>query len=311
MSNEYAIEVKNLKKSYKQRQVLDGVDFKVPTGSIFALLGSNGAGKTTTVKILSTLLKADDGEVKICGYNVPSQAKKVREVISLTGQYAAVDASLTGRENLQMIGRLFHVKNMNSKLEDLLSQFELTHAADRRSSTYSGGMRRKLDIAMSLLSSPKVLFLDEPTTGLDPQNRIVMWKMISELRNKGVTIFLTTQYLEEAEILADYVTILDGGKITASGTVEDLKKLLPSGSIEVSFDAINYERAKEVLKEWKLTTNDEIKTINVMTDGSVNQLTELLIHLKKADVQSISLSQKQPTLEDVFLTQIGMKQGGV
>jgi ABC-2 type transport system ATP-binding protein len=227
-----AIQVKGLKKSYKQLHVLKDVDFEVEKGSIFALLGSNGAGKTTIIKILTTLLKQDSGIATVNGFDVSSKPDRVRQSISLTGQFAAVDEILTGRENLVMIARLRHLENPRQVTDDLLKRFGLTDAADRRVSTYSGGMRRRLDLAMSLAGKPQLIFLDEPTTGLDPEARIEAWKIVKELADGGTTVFLTTQYLDEAEQLADRIAILHEGRIIASGTLAELKKLLPPAKVE-------------------------------------------------------------------------------
>ncbi|WP_201007723.1 ABC transporter ATP-binding protein [Paenibacillus glycanilyticus] len=227
-----SIQVKGLRKSYKQLEVLKGVDFEVEQGSIFALLGSNGAGKTTVVKILTTLLAPDGGTAAINGFDVSSQQDEVRQAISLTGQFAAVDEILTGRENLIMIAKLRYLKNPRQVAEDMLKRFGLTEAADRRASTYSGGMRRRLDIALSLVGKPKIIFLDEPTTGLDPEARIEVWKVVKELADGGTTVLLTTQYLEEAEQLADRIAILHEGRIIANGTLSDLKKLYPATKVE-------------------------------------------------------------------------------
>lgn len=227
-----SIQVKGLQKSYKQHQVLKGVDFEVEKGSVFALLGSNGAGKTTVVKILTTLLKQDSGTAIVNGFDVTSKPDNVRQAISLTGQFAAVDEILTGRENLIMIAKLRYLKNPRQVADDLLKRFGLTDAADRRASTYSGGMRRRLDIALSLVGKPQIIFLDEPTTGLDPEARIEVWKIVKELADGGTTVFLTTQYLDEAEQLADRIAILHKGRIIANGTLEELKKLFPSVKVE-------------------------------------------------------------------------------
>ena len=229
---EKAIQVNGLQKSYKNLRVLNGVDFEVKKGSIFALLGSNGAGKTTIVKILTTLLKQDSGTAAINGFDVSAKPDSVRQSISLTGQFAAVDEILTGRENLIMIARLRHLQDTRRVADDLLKRFSLTDAADRSVSTYSGGMRRRLDIAMSLVGKPQVIFLDEPTTGLDPEGRLEVWKIVKELANNGTTVFLTTQYLEEAEQLADRIAILHEGKIIANGTLADLKRLFPTAKVE-------------------------------------------------------------------------------
>jgi len=227
-----AIQVKGLQKSYKQLQVLKGVDFEVEKGTIFALLGSNGAGKTTIIKILTTLLKQDGGTAAVNGFDVASKPDSVRQSISLTGQFAAVDEILTGRENLIMIAKLRHLKNAPQVADDLLKRFGLTDAADRRVATYSGGMRRRLDIAMSVVGKSQLIFLDEPTTGLDPEARIEVWKIVKELAANGTTIFLTTQYLDEAEQLADQIAILHEGKIIAGGTLAELKKLFPPAKVE-------------------------------------------------------------------------------
>ena len=230
--NEIAISVQGLKKSFKNMPVLTGVDFQVKRGSIFALLGSNGAGKTTIVKILTTLLKQDGGTATVNGFDVASKPDNVRQSISLTGQFAAVDEILTGRENLIMISKLRHLNNPRQVADELLKRFGLAEAADRRVSTYSGGMRRRLDIAMSLVGRPQLIFLDEPTTGLDPEARIEVWKVVKELVDSGTTVFLTTQYLEEAEQLADRIAILHEGRIIADGTLEELKKLFPPAKVE-------------------------------------------------------------------------------
>jgi ABC-2 type transport system ATP-binding protein len=227
-----AIQVHGLRKSYKETQVLKGVDFDVARGSIFALLGSNGAGKTTIVRILSTLLKPDGGTARVNGFDVLSQPNRVREAISLTGQFAAVDEILTGRENLIMIAKLRRVKSAGKVADDLLTRFGLADAAKRRVATYSGGMRRRLDIAMSLIGASPILFLDEPTTGLDPEGRLEVWQVIQNLADSGVTVFLTTQYLDEAEKLADRIAILHEGVIIVSGTLEELRKLLPPAKVE-------------------------------------------------------------------------------
>jgi ABC-2 type transport system ATP-binding protein len=227
-----AIQVKGLQKSYKQVHVLKGVDFEVEKGSIFALLGANGTGKTTIVKILTTLLAQDGGTAVVNGFDVASKPDGVRQSISLTGQFAAVDEILTGRENLVMIARLRHLKNPRQVADDLLNRFGLTDAADRRVSTYSGGMRRRIDIAMSLVGKTQVIFLDEPTTGLDPEARLEVWKIVKELAGSGATVFLTTQYLDEAEQLADRIAILHNAKIIANGTLADLKKLFPPAKVE-------------------------------------------------------------------------------
>ena len=231
MTTQTAIRVRNVEKSFKDQHVLHGVSFDVPAGSIFALLGSNGAGKTTLVRILSTLLKADGGTAAVHGFDVAVQPREVRDAISLTGQFAAVDEVLTGRENLVLVAKLRHLSDPAAIADDLLQRFSLTDAGNRRAATYSGGMRRRLDLAMSLIGTPPVIFLDEPTTGLDPQARIEVWQTIRELARAGTTVLLTTQYLDEAEQLADCIAILHDGTIIQSGTLAELKQLLPPAEV--------------------------------------------------------------------------------
>ena len=232
MSTDSAISVQGLEKSYRDLHVLRGVDFDVARGSIFALLGSNGAGKTTVVRILSTLLKADAGTATVHGFDVARQPANVRESFSLTGQFAAVDEILSGRENLMLVAQLRHLKNPGKIADDLLARFQLTEAANRKVSTYSGGMRRRLDIAMSLIGNPPVIFLDEPTTGLDPEARLEVWGAVKELAGLGTTVLLTTQYLDEAEQLADRIAILHQGRIIVNGTLAELKQMLPPAKVE-------------------------------------------------------------------------------
>jgi ABC-2 type transport system ATP-binding protein len=229
---EPAIHVRGIKKSFKDLHVLRGVDFEVRAGSIFALLGSNGAGKTTLVRILSTLLKPDAGTATVRGFDVAANPAEVRESISLTGQFAAVDEVLTGRENLMLVAKLRHLKSPAAIADDLLTRFSLTEAGDRKTSTYSGGMRRRLDIAMSLIGNPPIIFLDEPTTGLDPQGRTEVWQTVKQLAGQGTTVLLTTQYLDEAEQLADRIAILHKGTIIQDGTLTELKQLIPATKVE-------------------------------------------------------------------------------
>ena len=274
---ENIIEVSHLKKSFKDHHVLKDVNFSVKKGSIFALLGSNGAGKTTIIKILSTLTKANSGSVSICGFDVDKEANMVRDCISLTGQFVAVDEVLSGKENLKLIGELKRIKNVNKKVDEWLVISNLIEAANQKVSTYSGGMKRRLDIAMSLMGNPSIVFLDEPTTGLDPQNRIAMWKFVEDLAAKGTTIVLTTQYLEEAEQLADDIAILHNGKIIARGTPQYLKEIVPTNGAKLSF-----ESEKEAEKALKL--------------------------LQKSDINVESFEQNMPTLEAVFLSLIDDKK---
>lgn len=300
----YAIDVQDIKKSYGKLKVLDGVTFKVSRGTIFALLGPNGAGKTTTVRILSTLLKADGGSATIEGFEVGEQADAVRSIIGLTGQYAAVDEYLSGRENLRMMGRLYHLSKENAmqRAEELLEQFDLVEASDRPSKTYSGGMRRRLDLASSLIASPPIVFLDEPTTGLDPRSRLAMWDIIKKLAEKGSTILLTTQYLEEADQLADRIVVIDGGKVIAEGTADELKEKVGKERIEFSFaDPIDLQKASAALEGHALQINEKRRTISISNDGGVSKLKELLVILEKADVTVDGLSLHKPTLDDVFM----------
>lgn len=309
ISKNISIDVKGLKKSYKKVSVLNNVHFEVETGTIFSLLGSNGAGKTTTIKILSTLIKPDSGIISVCGYNVRKEPHKIHEVISLTGQFSAVDETLTGLENLILIGKLTHLPNVKERANELLTYFDLVSASNRLVSTYSGGMRRKLDIAMSLVNSPSVLFLDEPTTGLDPQSRHNMWEIIKDLKNTGTTIFLTTQYLEEAEQLADNIAILDKGSIIVEGTLEELKKLLPQEIVEFKFPSKqDYEKALSLLKEYRVTSDQEKNQLTVYTLEAINVLTKLFQLFTTHNINIKDVSRKSPSLEDVFLTLIGEKE---
>ena len=276
-----AIQVRGLRKSYKELQVLTGVDLEVKRGSIFALLGSNGAGKTTTINILTTLIKADGGTATVAGYDVAARPDKVRNEISLTGQFAAVDDRLTGRENLLLIGDLRHVADSARTAADLLRRFGLEEAADRGVSTFSGGMRRRLDIAMSLIGSPAVIFLDEPTTGFDPEARNEMWRTIRALAAGGTTVFLTTQYLDEADELADDIAVLHQGRIVASGTAGELKKLVPGGLIELTFhDEETRDAAAQAAWQSYAHTEGEGATLTITTDGSVAEVAGIFVGLR-------------------------------
>lgn len=304
--NDIAISVRELKKSYKNVSVLDDVSFQVNKGSVFALLGANGAGKTTTIRILSTLIQPDSGQVSVCGFDVSRQSASVREAISLTGQIVAVDDILTGRENLNQIAKLRHLPDRKNRIEILLEQFDLTDAANRRVATWSGGMRRRLDIALSLLGAPQLLFLDEPTSGLDPQARILVWNLIKDLTDTGLTVFLTTQYLEEAEHLADQIAILHHGSIVVQGTAAELKKQIPGGHIELSFeDKQGLLAAKELLHDFLVRDDKTNQTMSVATDGSVGQLIEIMKILERANIALTEFAQRLPTLDDVFLSIVG------
>lgn len=293
-----AIEVVDLEKSFSNHKVLDKISFQVPSGSIFALLGTNGSGKTTTVKMMTTLLKPDHGSVKIDNLDISQQALAVQKKFSLTGQFAAVDEVLTGRENLVLIAKLRHLKNYLPKVDELLAVFDLQEAADRPAQIYSGGMRRKLDLAMSLIDPPQILFLDEPTTGLDPQARAVLWQMIRTLKKSGVTIFLTTQYLEEAEQLADTVAILNRGKIALQGSVAEVKRHLPKETLELTFaDEETLAAAAELIGG---KVNKELLALNVATDNKVEKITRILNQLQAAKLEILTFTQKRASLDDVF-----------
>lgn len=304
--SEIVIEVDSLVKSYKSHRVLKGINFAVTKGSIFALLGSNGAGKTTTVNVLSTLLKPDGGSAAVCGFDTVTKDCRVRECISLTGQYAAVDELLTGRENLRMIGALRHLPDKNKEADRLLEIFHLADAASRRVATYSGGMRRRLDLAMSLLGNPPVIFLDEPTTGLDPQSRIALWNIIRSLAASGTTVFLTTQYLEEAEQLAGRIAILHDGLIAAEGSCEELKEKLSKETVELTFyDEYEMEKARRLLNQYPVSLHAEMLAMSIITDGSAKQTAGILNLLDSSNILLSGFHLKSPTLEDVFLKLVG------
>ena len=297
-----AISVDGLTKSYKDNAVLIGVDFDVASGTIFALLGSNGAGKTTIINILTTLIRADAGRVSVGGVDVGVAPDKVRGRISLTGQFAAVDDILSARENLELIADLRHVSDSRQTAIDLLADFELTDAADRRVATYSGGMRRRLDIAMSLIGTPEIIFLDEPTNGLDPQARLQMWATIRTLAHNGTTVFLTTQYLEEADQLADAIAVLHQGRIIATGTAEELKRLVPSGHVTFTFsDDAQLEAAIAAVASDFDIIERGLQTLTVATGGSATRTADLFIRLRDAQLEPTDFAQQAPTLDDAFL----------
>lgn len=301
------ITAKGLQKSYGKNNVLKGIDIAVERGTMLALLGPNGAGKTTTVKILSTLLGFDGGTVTIEGHDVKSQADEVRKVIGLTGQSAAVDEQLTGRENLVMMGRLYHLTKQSAvdRAQELLQEFDLVDAAERPVKTYSGGMRRRLDLAVSLIATPPIIFLDEPTTGLDPRSRIAMWEIIENLKKKGSTILLTTQYLEEADQLADRIVVIDGGKVIAEGTAKELKSKVGKDRLELGFDtAASYQKALEII-DGQGSEHGGDHTI-IMTINDTNQdVAKVLNDLTKAKIKITSMAVHKPTLDDVFLALTG------
>jgi ABC-2 type transport system ATP-binding protein len=295
-----AIEVRNLVKGYKGVPVLRDVSFTVGQGTVFALLGANGSGKTTTINILTTLIRADGGTASVAGFEVAEQPANVREQISMTGQSAAVDEMLTGRENLVMMGELRHVADPGRTAAGLLHKFELTGAADRRLLTFSGGMRRRLDIAMSLVGDAPIIFFDEPTTGLDPKSRTDMWLTIRQLVGNGTTVFLTTQYLEEADHLADEIAILHGGRIVASGTADELKAMVPAGLVELEFgEEEQLSAARRALGDWHEVSRVDSKLM-VATSGSVAEMAEMFIRLKDSGIEPTGFSRQLATLDDVF-----------
>lgn len=295
------ISVKDIKKSYGKKTVLDGINFEVEKGSIFALLGENGAGKTTMVRVLSTLIKADSGMARIDGYDTNRETISVKKMISLTGQYASVDELLTGKENLMMMGRLNHFdrNTVEARTQQLLKQFDLMDAANKRAQTYSGGMRRRLDIAISLIADPEVIFLDEPTTGLDPRSRKNMWLMIERLAKSGVTIFLTTQYLEEADHLADKIAVISGGKIVEEGSAEELKRMVGEEKLEFTFyDMVSFQRAQGLLDGQK---DDHEMSITVTSQRSPENVRQLLNTLYEHEITPANFVFRNPTLDDVFM----------
>lgn len=305
---DYVIVAKGLKKSYGSNNVLKGIDLKVERGTMLALLGPNGAGKTTTVRILSTLLKYDAGSVTVEGYDVQKEADKVRSVIGLTGQSAAIDELLTGRENLVMMGKLYRLTKESAKAraEELLKEFDLAKAADRPAKTYSGGMRRRLDLAVSLIATPPVIFLDEPTTGLDPRSRLAMWGIIKKLMEAGTTILLTTQYLEEADQLADNIVVIDGGKVIAEGTAVQLKSKVGQDRLELTFkDAKTLEAAKTALGKAVIDTNDKDYSLTTAIKDTNADVRRTLDTLAAKNVKLESMAVHKPTLDDVFLSLTG------
>ena len=300
-----AIEVSQLRKAFGDKTVLDGIDLEVPTGTIFSLLGPNGAGKTTTVNVLTTLIKADGGSVRVAGYDATTEAKAVRSAIGVTGQFAAVDELLTGRENLQLMADLHRVGAGSGKLiGELLERFDLAASAGKLTSTYSGGMRRKLDLAMTLVGDPRIIFLDEPTTGLDPRSRRTMWGIIRDLVAGGVTVFLTTQYLDEADQLADRIAVLDQGRLVAQGTAAELKRQIPGSHVRLRFaDPATLDAAARVLNG--ATRDDEALTLQVAGDGGTKSLRSLLDRLDEYSLDAEELSVHTPDLDDVFLALTG------
>ncbi|MFI6875816.1 ATP-binding cassette domain-containing protein [Streptomyces sp. NPDC050400] len=299
-----AIAAHGLRKSYGDKTVLDGIDLNVEEGTVFALLGPNGAGKTTAVKILSTLVTPDPatGPIQVGGHDLATQAQSARAAIGVTGQFSAVDGLITGEENMLLMADLHHLPKEEGRriTAELLTRFDLTEAAKKPASTYSGGMKRRLDIAMTLVGSPRIIFLDEPTTGLDPRSRHNMWGIIRELVTGGVTVFLTTQYLEEADELADRIAVLNDGKIAAEGTADELKRLIPGGHVRLRFtDPQAYQSAATgALHE--ATRDDEALTLQVPSDGSQRELRRILDQLDAAGIEADELTVHTPDLDDVF-----------
>ncbi|GAA1508600.1 ATP-binding cassette domain-containing protein [Kribbella lupini] len=299
-----AIAVSGLRKAFKDKVVLDGIDLEVPAGSIFSLLGPNGAGKTTTVNVLTTLIQADGGTARVAGYDVQGDAKAVRAAIGVTGQFAAVDELLTGRENLQLMVDLSNSPVDGKVVDELLERFDLTGSADKPVSTYSGGMSRKLDLAMTLVGNPQIIFLDEPTTGLDPRSRRTMWTIIRELVADGVTVFLTTQYLEEADQLADRIAVLDQGRLVAQGTPDELKRQLPGTHVRLRFTSTDeLDAAAALFPEG--TRDDESLALKVPSDGGTKSLRGVLDRLDEYELSAEEFSVHTPDLDDVFLALTG------
>jgi len=301
-----AITAVDVCKSFGDHVVLDGVGLTVEQGSVFALLGPNGAGKTTMVRILATLLEPDRGEIRVAGHDVTREADAVRDVIGVTGQFAAVDGLLTGRENLALMADLHHLTRGHARrrIGELLERFELADAADRVAVTYSGGMRRRLDLAMTLIGAPQIIFLDEPTTGLDPRSRRTVWDIVRSLVADGTTVFLTTQYLEEADKLADRVAILDRGRLVAQGTTQELKQRIPGGRIDLSFADADAQLAAAGILQVPVN-DDEALTLQIPTDGNVTTLRRVLGELDDAAVDVVDLAIHTPDLDDVFLALTG------
>ncbi|MFJ5719158.1 ATP-binding cassette domain-containing protein [Streptomyces sp. NPDC093149] len=301
-----AVSAVGLRKSYGDKTVLDGIDLHIPAGSVFALLGPNGAGKTTAVKILSTLITADGGQAQVAGHDVAADPQAVRAAIGVTGQFSAVDGLITGEENMLLMADLHHLSRSEGRrvTAELLERFDLVEAASKPASTYSGGMKRRLDIAMTLVGNPRVIFLDEPTTGLDPRSRHNMWGIIRELVTGGVTVFLTTQYLEEADELADRIAVLNNGKIAAQGTADELKRLIPGGHVQLRFSAPSaYRSATVALRE--TTRDDESLTLQIPSDGSQRELRSILDRLDSAGIEADELTVHTPDLDDVFFALTG------
>ncbi|MFI5867084.1 ATP-binding cassette domain-containing protein [Streptomyces sp. NPDC051546] len=304
-----AVSAVGLRKSYGDKTVLDGIDLSIPAGSVFALLGPNGAGKTTVVQILSTLISADGGRARVAGHDIADSPGGVRAAIGVTGQFSAVDGLITGEENMLLMADLHHLSKGEGRrvAAELLERFDLVEAAKKPASTYSGGMKRRLDIAMTLVGDPRIIFLDEPTTGLDPRSRHSMWQIIRELVSGGVTVFLTTQYLEEADQLADRIALLNDGRIAAEGTAEELKRLIPGGHVRLRFsDPAAYRAAVAVLGE--VTLDDEALAVQIPSDGSQRALRELLGWLDSAGVEADELTVHTPDLDDVFFALTGTAQ---
>jgi ABC-2 type transport system ATP-binding protein len=298
-----AIRIVGLRRSYGKHLVLDGVDIEVAAGTVFALLGPNGAGKTTAVNVLSTLIPADGGEVHVAGHDVAREPDAVRAAIGVTGQFSAVDSLLTGEENLILMADLRHLGKLEGRRRaaELLEQFDLVEAARKPLATFSGGMQRRLDLAMTLVGNPRIIFLDEPTVGLDPRSRRVMWQIVRDLVAGGVTIFLTTQYLEEADRLAQRIALLDGGRIVAEGTPDELKRLVPGGHIRLEFaDPTELDRAAQAFGG--ASRDDEALTLQVPSDGGMGALRSLLDRLDEASIDVGGLSVQTPDLDDVFLS---------
>ncbi len=310
MDSNHIISVQDIRKSYGKVHALEGVSFTVPQGTILGLLGPNGAGKTTLVSILTTLLKPDSGTATIAGIDVAHNPSAVRRRIGLAGQFAAVDENLTGKENLELVGTLYHLPRqiVKERTQQLLEEFSLTDAANRRAKTYSGGMRRRLDVASSLIGQPEVLFLDEPTTGLDPQSRIELWEVIEKLVQDGTTVLLTTQYLEEADRLANNIVIIDQGKVVAEGKAKELKSKIGEGVLELHLaHPEKLEAARQALQVFSPTADEKLRVISMPVKDSTKMLLEVIRKIDSEGIEITDIEVRKPTLDEVFLTLTGKK----